>query len=68
MGGGINVVPNSQGGSPVSKKVQTSEHFLSKSVVSYRVSFSTKVDFNLQLWLGNLHTFVGIAGLFILIP
>ena len=40
MGGGINVAPNSQGGFPVSKKVQTSEHFLSKTVVSYRVSFS----------------------------
>ena len=27
--------PNLQGGSPVSKKVQTSEHFLSKTVVSF---------------------------------
>ena len=38
----INVAPNSQGGSSVSKKAQTSEHFLSKTVVSYRVSFRAK--------------------------
>ena len=34
------MVANLQSGSPVSKKVETSEHFLSKTVVSYRVSFS----------------------------
>lgn len=33
----ITVVPNLWGGFPVSKKVQ---HFLSRIVVSYRVSFS----------------------------
>ena len=34
VGGGVTVVPNSQGGSPVSNKVHDSEHFLSKIVFS----------------------------------
>ena len=32
VGGGDTMVPNLQGGSPVSKKVQNSEHVLSKIV------------------------------------
>ena len=37
VGGGVTMVPNAQGGFPVSKKVQNSQHFLSK-IVLYRYS------------------------------
>ena len=49
VGGGVTMVPNSQGGRPVSKKVQNSNHFLSKiQAISYFTvnrCFKTRIIF-----------------------